>query len=44
LQFKPAAGPDTLYFEPLKIVTNMPPITPAIIPENNGTLHAIAIP
>ena len=41
---KPAAGPDTLNLDPLKTVTKIPPTKPAIIPENKGTLHAIAIP
>jgi hypothetical protein len=41
---KPAAGPDTLNLLPLKMVTKIPPIAPVIIPENNETLQAIAMP
>ncbi|MNQ45408.1 hypothetical protein D3C85_591900 [compost metagenome] len=41
---KPAAGPDTLICDWLKQPTTIPPITPAIIPENKGAPEAIAIP
>jgi hypothetical protein len=40
----PAAGPDTLNFEPLNAVVTIPPITPEIIPENIGTPQDSAIP
>jgi hypothetical protein len=32
---KPAAGPETPNFEPLKKPTTTPPTTPAMMPENN---------
>ena len=38
---KPAAGPLTPNFEPLKMVTMIPPIIPAISPENAFTLIAL---
>ena len=41
---KPAAGPVTLNAELLKNPTTIPPITPEIIPENNGAPEANAIP
>jgi hypothetical protein len=41
---KPAAGPLTLNWEPLRAPMTMPPITPAIIPENKGALEPSAIP
>ncbi|GGE64086.1 hypothetical protein GCM10008020_05350 [Massilia psychrophila] len=41
---KPAAGPLTLTFEPLKNPATMPPIMPAMTPENIGAPLASAIP
>ena len=41
---KPAAGPETLMGELLKIPTTIPPIIPETIPENNGAQDAKAIP
>ena len=41
---KPAAGPLTPNFEPLNMVTTIPPIIPAINPENAFTLDPCAIP
>ena len=40
----PAAGPETLKCDLLKYPTTIPPITPEIIPENNGAPLASAIP
>jgi len=40
----PAAGPLTLNWEPLKILTISPPIIPASNPENTGTPEANEIP
>ena len=40
----PAAGPETLIWDLLKYPTTIPPMTPAIIPENKGAPEAIAIP
>ena len=41
---KPAAGPLTPIFEPLKAPTITPPMIPAITPENKGAPLAKAIP
>ena len=41
---KPAAGPLTPNFEPLNMVTIIPPIIPAIKPENAFTSDPLAIP
>lgn len=41
---RPAAGPVTLVCEPLKEPTTMPPMMPAISPENSGAPDANAIP
>src|SRR5690606_4449761 len=41
---KPAAGPDTEILELLNVPTTIPPITPAIIPDNGGAPDAKAIP
>ena len=40
----PAAGPLTLKADPLANATTIPPIMPAIIPENNGAPEANAMP
>ncbi len=40
----PAAGPETESSEPENNETMTPPITPAMIPENNGAPDASAIP
>ena len=44
MDVNPAAGPLTLILEPLKYPTTIPPITPAIIPENGGAPEATATP
>src|SRR5215203_7124074 len=44
IAISPAAGPDTLTFEPLKYPTIIPAITPQIIPPNGGAPLATAIP
>jgi hypothetical protein len=44
MEVRPAAGPLTLSVEPLKMVTKIPPINPAKIPEKSGTLQAKAMP
>lgn len=41
---KPAAGPDTLTCDWLRKPMTVPPMTPAIIPENKGAPEANAIP
>ena len=40
----PAAGPLTLTWEPLRMPTTMPPMTPEIRPERSGAPEASAIP
>ena len=40
----PAAGPLTPNFEPLNMVTMIPPMIPAIKPENAFTSDPLAIP
>ena len=41
---KPAAGPLTLSGDPLMNPIAIPPTTPAMIPENKGTLDPNAMP
>ena len=41
---KPAAGPLTPSFDPLRSPTTIPPIIPAIRPENGGTPLTAAMP
>ena len=41
---KPAAGPLTPIWEPLRAPTTIPPIIPAINPENKGAPLAKAMP
>ena len=41
---RPAAGPETLSWEPLAHETTRPPMMPAIIPEKSGAPDARAIP
>src|SRR5262249_15050691 len=41
---RPAAGPLTLAWDPLKAPTIMPPTIPATTPESNGALDASATP
>ena len=41
---KPAAGPLTPNWDPLKMPTTIPPTIPEIIPENKGAPEANAIP
>ena len=40
----PAAGPETLSWEPLAHATTSPPTIPAIIPEKRGAPEARAMP
>ena len=44
MMVKPAAGPLTEMCEPENVPTTIPPIIPAIMPENNGAPEARAIP
>jgi hypothetical protein len=44
MMVKPAAGPLTDISEPEKLPIIIPPIIPAINPENNGAPEARAIP
>src|SRR5690606_21531585 len=41
---RPAAGPATLVWDPLRAPTTMPPTIPASTPENKGALEARAMP
>jgi len=41
---KPAAGPLTLSCDPLSDPTTMPPMIPAINPENKGAFEPSAMP
>ena len=41
---RPAAGPLTLVFDPLRNPTNTPPMIPERIPEKSGAPEASAIP
>ena len=41
---RPAAGPETLRWEPLMAPTTMPPMVPAMMPAMAGTPEAWAMP